>query len=375
MLDINSLKNAFSNISEIGKGEETFTLSGTEITIRLLLPKEETEVQKLSAQAYAEENKETPDTNVATTRYLETFKLAVLSYAIVQVGDHDLREVGFVPTGDVLPNGKQVKITKFKAMRDLLLTFSRKAVDNIFQRYNDLSTTTEIQSEKSLDYEPLDLSEEITNLEERLEELKKKQATSEAFANKKSEVEGLSDTVSDTVSENTVEQTHDNFEQPTEHQAPNTVQETAPQPQPVVQDLSPRQRVVPQQAPPPQERIQPKEMNKEQVMETLQSSFVDKEKDEPFPPSALSREHERLDRLRQSANPQHRKPPHMRAKQTMETVSGGESTMADQVGQLGGVPVYRTTEPQEIGKPTPNTTGDISIDSQPSSSKNPRFRG
>lgn len=370
MLDINSLKNAFSNISEIGKGEETFTLNGTEITIRLLLPKEETEVQKLSAQAYAEENKETPDTNVATTRYLETFKLAVLSYAIVQVGDHDLRDLNFVPTGDVLPNGKQVKITKFKAMRDLLLTFSRKAVDNIFQRYNDLSTTTEIQSEKSLEYEPLDLSEEITTLEERLEELRKKQENSTAFAKKKSEVEDLSDTVS----EKSEDQKHDSFEQPTEHQVSNTVQETAPQPQSVVQDTSPRQRVIPQQAPPPQEKVQAQEMGKEKVMETLQSSFVDKEKDEPFPPSALSREHERLNKMRQSAPQQHRKPPHMRAKQTMDTVSG-ESAMTDQVGHLDGVPVYRTTEPQEIGKSTHNAPSDISIDSHPPSSKNPRFRG
>lgn len=370
MLDINSLKNAFSNISEIGKGEETFTLSDTEITIRLLLPKEETEVQKLSAQAYAEENKETPDTNVATTRYLETFKLAVLSYAIVQVGEFDLRGVDFVPTGDVLPNGKQVKITKFKAMRDLLLTFSRKAVDNIFQRYNDLSALTEIHSDKALVYEPLDLSEEISNLEERLEELRRRQKNSAAFANKNAEIED----VSETVSENIAEQKHDNFEQTTEHQASNTVQETAPQPTPVAQDPSLRQRVVPQQAPPPQERVQPKEMSKEQVMETLQSSFVDKEKDEPFPPSALAKEHERLNRMRQSAIPQHRKPPHMRAKQTMETV-GGENTMADQVGQLDGVPVYRTTEPQEIGKPTQSAKSNIAIDSQPPSSKNPRFRG
>lgn len=370
MLDINSLKNAFSNISEIGKGEETFVLNGTEITLKLLLPKEETEVQKLSAQAYAEENKETPDTNVATTRYLETFKLAVLSYAIVQVGEFDLRGVDFVPTGDVLPNGKQVKITKFKAMRDLLLTFSRKAVDNIFQRYNDLSAITEIQSEKALEYEPLDLSEEITNLEERLEELKRRQKNSAAFANKKAETED----VSDTVSENVAEQKHDNFEQPVEHQAPNIVQETAPQPQPVVQDVSPRQRVIPQQAPPPSQKVQEQEMSKEQVMETLQSSFVDKEKDEPFPPSALAREHERLNRMRQAPK-QHRKPPHMRAKQTMETISG-ENTMTDQVGQLDGVPVYRTTEPQEIGNhPTHSPTGEISIDSQPVSSKNPRFRG
>ena len=374
MLDIKSLKNAFSNISEIGKGEETFTLNNTSITIALLLPKDETEVQKLSAQVYAEEIKETPDTNVATSRYLETFKLAVLSYAIVQVGEYDLRGLDFVPTGDVLPNGKQVKITKFKAMRDLLLTFSRKAVDNIFQRYNDLSTTTEIQSEKLLEYEPLDLSEEINTLEERLSELKKKQEHSDAFAKKKSEVEILGDTDSDTDSENSEDQKHDNLEQVTENQEPNTVQETAPHPTPPVQDQSPRQRVTPQKAPPPQQKVQAQEMSKEKVMETLQSSFVDREENEPFPPSALDKEHERLNKMRQSSTQQHRKPPHMRAKKTMETVSS-DGAMTDPVGQLDGVPVYRTTEPQEIGRSVHNATEGIGIDSQPLSSKNPRFRG
>lgn len=372
MLDLKSLKNAFSSISKIGKGEDTFLVGETKITIRLLLPKEETEVQKLSANSYSEEIKDNPDNgNVATARYLETFKLTVLSYAIIEVGELSLRGVEFVPTGEVLPNGKPVRITKFKAIRDLLLTFSRPILDNIFQRYNDLSTKTEIVTDQSLDYDPIDLTEEIKSLEERLEELKRKQYASNKFAEKKSESE--SEDVNAEEVETPVEQKHDNFEQTVEVQTPNNVQERVEPQQEVVQDNSLRQRVMPSQVSPPSEKQQVEEMPKAKVMEHLQSSFVDKDKDDPFPQSALANEHERLNQLRRQRTTPHRRPPHLQAKQTSEDI---KSEVGQQVGDIGGVPVYRTGEVQEISnsKQAGNTQQNISIDSQPKSSNNPRFR-
>lgn len=350
MLDLNSLKNAFSKIAEIGKGEETFDLNGTKITVRLLLPSEEIEVQKQSSFAYTEEGKESGENStLATTKYLETFKLGVLSYAIVQVNDLDLRNTEFIPTGENLPNGKPVKITKTKAVKDLLLSFSRRALDTIFQKYTDLSTKTDIESDKSLEYTPIDISEEITRLEERLEELKRKQEISKNFAKKEEEpiVEEKIETV---VEEKAV------VEEP-------TIVEN-------VEPSAPRQRVMPQQvAPPTENKKQIPPMSKEQVLETMQSSFVDKKKDEPFPESALLQEHERLNRLRQT---QHRKPPHMQAKKTMENIG---QNMSENVGEIDGVPVFRTQPPSDITRtPSAKEQGNISIDSQPSASNNPRFR-
>lgn len=373
MLDLNSLKNAFSNISEIGKGEETFLIGGTKITIRILLPKEETEVQKLSASAYSDEVRETGDeNNIATTKYLETFKISVLSYSIIEVGDLSLRGMSFVPTGEKLPNGKEVKITKFKAMKDLLLTFSRPIVDNIFQRYNDLTTKTQVITDKSLDYEPINLEEEIKELEEKLEELKRKQNASEKFAEKK-DSESDSEKVEQTPPPTQEEQTHDNLETQTEDPTPNTVQEFSETDRQVVQDPPTRQRVMPTNVKPPVEKkVQQGEMTKDQVMETLQSSFVDKEEDEPFPPSALMNEHERLNRLRNQRS-SNRKPPHLRAKETAENVFS--ERVGEQVGVKDGLPVYRTGEVQEVGeRKQSQSQSNISIDSQPNVSQNPRFR-
>ena len=357
MLDINVLQNAFSNLSELGKGEKQFEINNTKIVIRLLIPSEELEVQKIASVAYKEESE---NDNIATTKYLESFKLNVLSYAIIQVGDLDLRDVDFVPTGDRLPNGKPVKVSKFKAIKDMLSTFSRKALDNMFQRYSDLSTLIDIETEKSLDYEPLDFTEEIKRLEDRLAELKKKQKLSEEIKSGVSNTDLTLD-VEEQFQYKEEDETQDIEEEPT------MVVEPPVEPQP-------RQRVMPSTAQPVAEKPSPKpqpmqEMPKERVMETLQSSFVDKEKDQPFPESALIQEHERMNRLRQSQQmqTQHRKPPHLRAKETAEQVGG-------QVGELDGIPVYRTGETQEIGKTAPQGTQNISIDSQPQSSRNPRFK-
>lgn len=361
MLDLNALQNAFSNLSELGKGEEQFEINGTEITIRLLIPSEELDVQKVASLAFKEESE---NENIATTKYLESFKLNVLAYAIVQVGDLDLRGVEFVPTGDHLPNGKPVKVTKYKAMRDMLGSFSRKALDNMFQRYSDLSTRIDIETEKSLDYEPIDLSEEIQRLEERLKELKRKQGVSQELASEKSLA---------TEETEQVEETQSFSEDPT----PNTVQEPVVETVAPVQEIvtpQPRQRIMPTTAQPVAEKPQPVqapvEMEREQVLETIQSSFVDKEKDQPFPESAILQEHERLNKLRQSqqVQTQHRRPPHLRARETAEQVGG-------QVGELDGIPVYRANETQEIGKVHTQHNQELAIDSQPQSSRNPRFRG
>ena len=355
MLDLNILKSAFTNISEIGKGEETFEINGTHITIRMLLPSEEVEVQKLSTLAYAEENREDNEAsgNLATAKYLETFKSAVLAYAIVQVNDLDLRNTSFVPTGETLPNGKPIKVTKVKAMREMLSSFSRRAMDNMFQRYSDLSTRIDIETEKSLDYEPIDLSAEIERLEERLSSLKTKQEVSLKTAGIEESEEQVKEDVSTLIQQQQsvgVNQPKPQVE-PTLSE-PNTVREQAPKP---------RERVLPQQPQPVSEKIETPQMSKKDVFETIESSFVDKGDKEPYPPSVLRNEQERLARMRSER--QHRQPPHLKAKKAHT--------------DIGGVPVHRMGDIQEItDNPPSNSQGqkNISIDSKPSASNNPRFR-
>lgn len=354
MLDLNVLKSAFTNISEIGKGEETFEITGTQITIRMLLPNEEVEVQKLSTLAYAEENKEDNEAsgNLATAKYLETFKVAVLAYAIIQVNDLDLRNTSFVPTGDTLPNGKPVKVTKVKAMRDMLSSFSRKAMDNMFQRYSDLSTRIDIQTEKSLDYEPIDLTAEIERLEERLESLKAKQKVAMKTA-------GVSEETEEEVKEDETP-FNQNLVTPEVEQEKVKVEPTTSTPN-TVRHSQERQRVLPQQPQPVSEKLESPQMSKQEVFDTLESSFVDKGEKDPYPESVLIKEQERLAKMRSQR--QHRQPPHIQAKRHQT--------------DIGGIPVHRMGETQEIvSPPTPpqNAQKNLSIDSQPTSSKNPRFR-
>ena len=49
MLDLKTLKDAFSQIEDVGKGEITFDLDGIPVTLRVLLPAEEVLVQKFAS--------------------------------------------------------------------------------------------------------------------------------------------------------------------------------------------------------------------------------------------------------------------------------------------------------------------------------------
>ena len=354
MIDLNSLKSAFSNISKIGRGEKTFTVVNTPIVMRALLPLEEVDVQNQANQEhdyYKEEHG--ADETVATRVYLETFRFVLLSHAIVQVGSLDLRNVETIETGETLSSGVTVKVSKIKAVRSVLESLSGEVVLTIYQYYSDMILEVDIESYNSLNYEPLDISEEIENLEKRVEYLKDKQTKSEAFANRDTE-----DLLID--------------------QEPQV--ETPQQEEPVQQDppphedekvVQPRKQVFPSShAPPPVKKETPPPR---QAQPQAQNSFMEKNED-GFPPSALRTEHERISRMRRDRQnpPQHRRPPHSQAKETnLDTLA--KNTSAEQVGSRDGVPVFSLNSPEDIGDVREAPTS-VPIDPQPQSSKNPRFK-
>jgi len=302
MLNLQNLKEAFSDLDQIGKGETTFEINNTTITIRLLLPSEEMDVQKQAGQAYSDNN----DTGqaVATAAYLENFKINVLSYAVIAVGDCDLRNEEYVETGEYLKSGVAVKIPKTKAVKDLLSNFSRKVLDGIFQRYTDLSTRIDLQSEELMDYVPIDLEAEVERLEAKLSVLRDRLGQGEDDENSENVKTDESQS-----SESPIETTPQAKPPP-----PKEAQVQPPKPQSNTSPPKKRQRISPQTAPPPVEKRT--EMSKEEVLETLQSSFVEKDEDGGFPEAALLNEHARLSKIRESRKPtpppvqRHRKAPH-----------------------------------------------------------------
>lgn len=167
-ISFEALERALAPIEEIGQGELTFPIGTVNITLRVLTPEQEVDVQR-----YASEAVQDKDESVSNTAdYLERFKIAILSHAITQVGDQDLRDVDLVETGEKLPNGVSVKLPKVQALRKVLLKWTGTIRTNVFRKYGELIERVERKAEIAIQFDPADLDAEIERVEGRLAALK-----------------------------------------------------------------------------------------------------------------------------------------------------------------------------------------------------------
>jgi len=166
MLNLSQLNKLLEPLSNIGKGEKIVDVAGVPVTLRNLTPLEEAEVQK--SLPTIEGDGATP------LEFVDTFRRETLARSIVQVGGLDLRNLDYVETGEVLGNGKPVKVSKTEAMVKMISSWSRPVFTKLFEQYGVLIEEVENKLDKSLAITPTDMEEEKKNLEARLAEVTKK---------------------------------------------------------------------------------------------------------------------------------------------------------------------------------------------------------
>lgn len=176
MIDFEALRKAFAPITEVGRGEETLDVGGHRVTLRTLLPEEDSAVLRVATQVL----QENPDGEDKIARhvmmtYWATFQTEVLAHAIVQIDDLDLRGVDWVLTGEKTTAGKSVRVARHVAVRELITkvepwttVMKRLAYDT----YANLHERTEQQAERLVEWDPSDLQAEIERVTKRLDDLK-----------------------------------------------------------------------------------------------------------------------------------------------------------------------------------------------------------
>lgn len=175
---LDALTEAFSPVDEIGNETMTIPVGTTSITMRILLPEEDSKVQKAAAVS-DRDTSETADVTDAID-YIERFRVEVLSRAIIAVGNQDFRDVTFIETGEVLDNGQKVKIPLHLAMRKIVLKWPAPTRIQLFKNYSELLSRMEQNVEKFIKYEPADLETEleraktkVAKIEQEIEKRKK----------------------------------------------------------------------------------------------------------------------------------------------------------------------------------------------------------
>lgn len=258
MLDMKALEAALAPIEELGQDTLTFKAGEHTITLRVLLPDEETEVQKYAREAFVD-GKDSED-QATMMEYLDRFKIAILSHAIVVVDTLDLRGADKIATGEVLPNGNPVHVFKSQAMRTLLAKWTRPVLIATFSQYGKLMERIEEKTEKSIEFDPSDLSAEIERVERRLLQLKETQARGKADNPVANQVKAVSQLENATQEQNRrIIRSGDPVARTefVEEVVPVPEKKSVPEPQPQVQSQvseappEPRRPIIPTRAAPP----------------------------------------------------------------------------------------------------------------------------
>lgn len=388
-LSLKDLQEIMAPLTELGKGEATFEVTGISITIRTLSPEEEIAVQRHARGALTEGD---ANDQINAMDYLDRFRSACLGYAIVQIGKVDFRGMNTVETGDVLPNGVAVKVKKHEAIMQVIEAWSRPMTTAIFGRYTSLMERIESTVDKNMKYDDDHIEAEISRLEERLVELRatrsKKTAgdndprdgAADLAADKKPAVAdppalGASGTLVGATAavtwETASQQPRSTDEAPSYVAPPSEVPRTlaasdgqvlyddspAPQAAPVVPAAPVERKSVFGNRPPVREAPRVEDPPAEDPLKGVRSSLVDTDD-----PDVIEAENRRLMEAR--ARRMAPVAPHLSAREAAKAI--------EQSGSIGGLPVFKMPTQDltpDTVKPAPRTPPPVV-----KSSTNPNFR-
>jgi len=375
-IDISVLEAALAPLEEVGQGEVTFPVNGVDVTLRMVLPEQEIEVQRHAVQVF-EEGGTTEDRH-SVLDYADRLKRGVLSYALVQIGDIDLRDVDRIETGEETPKGKPITEARHEVMRRLVAKWTRPILTNVFAKYVEMSKKVSDKADEVITFEPSDLQTEIERTEERLKDLKEEME--ESITPSMSFQEELENVAGDEsgVAPPVVRRRDDEED---ENKIPEPPKEAPPGlgASPAVQRR--RQPITPQTAPPPQRTAAPAGASEPHVMGQIpqgeiRDSMVDSSDQEAMM-RAVAEENRRLMAQRRTRSGITRVPPHAAAAQAAQEFEGEESRILSKPVERAGVSGVQLQQTEELSRPkgAPQTRVVINANPDPDAAKNPRFRG
>lgn len=160
-INLSQLKELMSPLTQLCQREREVDLSGVKVFIKHLTPKEELEVQKMLPELEGS----------SAIEFADVFRRETLARSIVQVGDLDLRDMTEIETGETLPNGKAVKVSKEEAVVQVMDNWSKFVLAKLFEQYGFLSEEIEQGLDESLKINIEDTDVEKEQLQARIDNL------------------------------------------------------------------------------------------------------------------------------------------------------------------------------------------------------------
>ena len=279
MVNLKALEAAINRVENVRHHEFTFEVSGQAITIRILKPEEESEVQKYAQIALESVDPDGPPDQGAYMDLMNRMRQATLGHAIVQLGDIDLRGVEFLQTGEHDDNGIPISVPKWEAITNMVAEWSQQMLSEVSKKYGDLVDRVDIHADKVVKYDPVDLDTEIERVEKRLKDLREAKSKRDGAATGGPVPQAQSGEINTRPTPQAQPQAQPRSQQsspPPSQPQPPPSQPQPPQQQPQApQSPQGRQSAVPQAAPPPQRA--PQQEAAQEPQEGQPQQFVDEQ--------------------------------------------------------------------------------------------------
>ena len=364
-MNLQELRGALQPLQSFGTEELTFDVEETIVSMRPLLPKEEVSAQQYAASLLEEDEADDADedrvlSRASALRYFDQFRTEVIAYALMQVGDLDLRGISHIETGETLENGTAVRVPKHIALRELISAeWSRAMITICFSRYGDLVTKIAEKADKIAKSSVADLDAEIERVEKRLDDLRDEREMRAAGDPSVTTQQIRSLVAAGEALEQEIDQTIDVAR--AERKAADAIRRAAmegldaedaeadddgdlePEPAPEPPPPEPRQSVIPPRAVPPTKKVPRPDID---TPPGFVSSFADPEED----PHALDADEARIKAARryaaQAARDEITGDPLAQAEQVGTVKQGGKDIPAFKLPttDLGDTPVHKETE-------------------------------
>jgi len=282
-MNLDLLKEALQPLNDYGKQELQLEVNNTTVVLRPLLPREEIECQKYAASLLADLQDETENSLLArhaALDYFDKFRIEVISYSLIQIGNTDLRNITTIDTGEVLPNGVQKKLPRQLALRNIITeNWSRAMITICFSKYGDLISNLAEEAEKTVEMSISDLDAEIERVKVKLNDLQEERdkrlagdpsITKQQISNLVEIGQQLSKEV-----EHTIKAQEERIAASEATSAAEYVEQLEKQVEPDPVQQPTRQSVIPHTTPPPTTQVEPPvQHTQEQVTENSKPEAV-----------------------------------------------------------------------------------------------------
>lgn len=169
-ISLKALEAAVTRVERIRDDELTFEAGESKITLRGLRPDEDTSVQRYADEVLPKDN--TKATQSTLAEYMDRMRYGILGYSVIQIDDLDLRDVDYLDTEDP-ETGEAYSVPKAEGLRELIQrSWSRAMLAQVFKKFTELLDKIEVRAERAIEFNPVELDDEIKRVEARLDELK-----------------------------------------------------------------------------------------------------------------------------------------------------------------------------------------------------------